>query len=348
MQKERSCLDQPFLKVEKVEKVEKVALCFIISYSLSLNKEKLWIEWINHNKDIINIYFHYKGFLFSNIKSNFVKKHAIPETYLKYTDYFHIVPAYMTLLQYGIEQDKNNKWFCFLTESCVPIISPSKFRELFFENYNSTIMNHGPAYWNPTFTNRANLHLLTKDFHMFNTPWFILKREDAELCLLYVRRNNNIYTIICNGNIANESIFAIILKANNKLDNVKNEHTTITDWKRMTSTTSPHLFKEGSETDINFIDKFKKENKYSIFLRKVDPSFPDDILNRYIYNSNIIKSKTKSNSNSDKFIFIWNYMKLIIKRFYNFTRENPSIIFIGMIFIRMIFITMTLHRKNIN
>ena len=54
------------------DKNEKVALCFIISYSQSLNKEKIWIEWIEPNKDIINIYFHYKNF--SSIKSEFIKK----------------------------------------------------------------------------------------------------------------------------------------------------------------------------------------------------------------------------------------------------------------------------------
>ena len=32
----------------------KIALCFIISYEHVLNKEQLWIDWINPNKDIIN------------------------------------------------------------------------------------------------------------------------------------------------------------------------------------------------------------------------------------------------------------------------------------------------------
>ena len=263
------------------DKNEKVALCFIISYSQSLNKEKIWIEWIEPNKDIINIYFHYKNF--SSIKSEFIKQHVIPKKYLKNTDYLHIVPAYMTLLQYGLDHDQENKWFCFLTDSCVPIISPSKFRELFFENYNSTIMNHGPAYWNPSFTKRANIHLLTKEFHLFNCPWFILKRDDAIQCILYSKINIKIYSLINRGNIANESIFAIILKATNKLKDVKNEHTTITDWKRMTSSTSPYLFKNNNIQDIEFINKFKRENKYSIFLRKVDPSFPDDLLRHIIF-----------------------------------------------------------------
>ena len=34
----------------------KIALCFIISYEHILQKEQLWIDWIQPNKDIINGY----------------------------------------------------------------------------------------------------------------------------------------------------------------------------------------------------------------------------------------------------------------------------------------------------
>ena len=37
----------------------KIALCFIISYDHILNKEDIWKEWIEFNKDIINVYFYY-------------------------------------------------------------------------------------------------------------------------------------------------------------------------------------------------------------------------------------------------------------------------------------------------
>jgi hypothetical protein len=51
----------------------------------------------------------------------------------------------------------------------------------------------------------------------------------------------------------------------------------------MTSSTSPHLFKNADKTDIIFIEKFLKENKYTMFIRKVSPEFPDTILKKYIY-----------------------------------------------------------------
>ena len=45
----------------------KIALCFIINYDHILNKEDIWREWIEPNKDIINVYFYYKDF--NKIKS---------------------------------------------------------------------------------------------------------------------------------------------------------------------------------------------------------------------------------------------------------------------------------------
>ena len=56
-----------------------------------------------------------------------------------------------------------------------------------------------------------------------------------------------------------------------------------TDWSRMSTATSPHVFKNADKTDITFIEKFLKENKYTMFIRKVDPEFPDEILQKYIY-----------------------------------------------------------------
>ena len=89
----------------------KVALCFIISYKHIVNKEQIWIDWIEPNKDIINVYFHYTNF--SLIKSEWIKKHVLPKEFIMHTDYAHVVPAYLSLLLYGLTTDEENKWFCF-------------------------------------------------------------------------------------------------------------------------------------------------------------------------------------------------------------------------------------------
>ena len=46
----------------------------------------------------------------------------------------------------------------------------------------------------------------------------------------------------------------------------------------MSSPTSPYLFKEGSEQNINIIKDLLKENPYAIFLRKVSWEFPDSVI----------------------------------------------------------------------
>jgi len=258
----------------------KAALCFIISYDHQLNKEQIWREWIEPNKDIINVYFHYKNF--DSIKSDWIKARALPKNYLVETDYLHIVPAYLTMMCYGMKDDRANQWFCFLTDSCVPIISPLRFRELFLENYAYSFMGWREAWWNTTLVKRANLHYLQPQFRLANTPWFILNYADAYRCILYSQKNKNIYDLICKGDVANESIFAIMLYAQNSLKLVKNEYTTAIDWTRMMNKTSPYLFKDGDYKDKKFIEENLKENKYTIFLRKVDKTFPDSVLLDYI------------------------------------------------------------------
>jgi hypothetical protein len=260
----------------------KVALCFVISYSHIINKEQIWLDWIEPNKDIINVYFHYKNY--SDIKSEWIRSHAIHPKCIVETNYMHIVPAYLALMSFAINHDSNNQWFCFLTDACAPIISPLKFRELFFENYSKTIMSWRKAWWNVQFCNRANLKMLKEESHLANAPWFVMKREDAYRCVNYSRVNANIYNLICSGDVANESIFAIMLSAVDQLKNVKNMVSHACDWSRMTSATSPHVFKEGDKKDLLFINNFLDKNRYTMFLRKVDSKFPDQILTEIINN----------------------------------------------------------------
>jgi hypothetical protein len=301
----------------------KVALCFIISYSHNLNKEHIWLEWIEPNKDIINVYFHYKNY--NDIQSEWIKKHAIHPKCTVETDYMHIVPAYLTLMNFALSHDKNNMWFCFLTDSCVPIISPLRFRELFFENYSKTIMNWEKAWWNLQMCNRANLKLLKEDFHLANDPWFVIKREDAIRSLNYSKINTPIYNLICKGDVANESIFAIILYSANQLnENVMKAKTHAVDWSRPSSATSPHIFKEGDKKDILFIDDFLKKNKFTMFLRKVDSCFPDDILKNYImkdYNNKnyFIKRKNRLFYIENKIRYLMIFQRIMRFKSYYFS-----------------------------
>ena len=268
----------------------KIALCFIISYEHKLNKENIWINWIETNKDIINVYIHYKDK--NKIKSEWILKHCIPENYKMETSYYHVVPAYMTLLNYAFNICSDNKWFCFLTDSCVPIINPIKFRHLFFKYNNFSIMKWKPAWWDINYHKRSNLKFLPSHLRLGHDPRFILNDIHAKYCIQFMFNNSKEFNFICKGGLANESIFAIILKTKNVLENnVINESTTITDWSKMSSSTSPYLFKYGSVSELKFISEFIEKNKFSIFMRKVDPSFPNDILfefiNRHYINNEI-------------------------------------------------------------
>ena len=257
----------------------KVALCFLISYNHILNKEYIWREWIEPNKDIINIYFHYDEYL--KIKSPWIMKHAISPDAVVKTSYYHVVPAYLALMSFAKNHDRENIWFVMLSESCVPIISPNRFRRLFFENYDKSIMSWKKAWWNVDFHKRANLRCIKSEYHLANDPWFVLKREDLTRCIYYKYYNNNLFQIVCSGGLANESIFAIILYFYNQLKDVLNNATHITDWSRMSSATSPHVFKYGNTADLDIIKNSLRDNAYAMFLRKVHPDFPDAILHEF-------------------------------------------------------------------
>ena len=267
----------------------KIALCFIINYEHTLNKEELWREWIEHNKDIINVYFYYKDK--NKIKSQWILRHTIPEQYIYETSYYHVVPAYISLMNYAYNNDIANQWFCFLTDSCCPIISPQRFRKLFYENYNNSIFNWKYSWWDPNYHKRANLALLPKNLHLANDPWFILTKENVKQVFHFLLHKKELTKTICSGGLANESLFAIIFKYYGELDDppikthIYCNSSHITDWSRMSSATSPHLFKEGNEKDIEFIDnEINKKKQYGVaFIRKVAPEFPDAILRKYIY-----------------------------------------------------------------
>ena len=292
----------------------KVALCFLISYEHVLHKEQLWIDWIKPNQDIINVYFHYKDI--NMIKSPWIKMYTIPPKLVQQTTYFNVVAAYMSILAYSYNHDKNNLWFCLLTDSCVPIISPEKFRKLFFEHYQASIIKCKPAYWNITIHRRANLRLLDKEYWLSNDPWFTLCRDHVHKCILFLTVKNNIYQKINMGGLANESVFAIILQTFGELNNplrMINESSTVSDWTRMASPTSPHFFKEGTEENINIICDILKENKYTLFLRKVHKTFPDSVIkeimnkdfsHKYELLHNQAKKKNKLFSTNNIYIFM--------------------------------------------
>ena len=285
----------------------KIALCFIISYDHILNKEDIWREWIEPNKDIINVYFFYKDI--KKIKSPWILQHALPSRCIHETSYYHVISAYLSLMQFALTHD--NQWICLLTDSCCPIISPQQFRSLFYQFWNKSIMSWKPAWWNINVHKRSNLALLPQDLRLANDPWFTIKREHATQILHFAKTQQKVTKTICDGGLANESLFAIILYGYKQLNSgVVNAVTHLADWSRMATATSPYYFKDANSTDIQFLEDNLKKHKYAMFLRKVSPEFPDQVLKKYIYEH----SRENEIYVREPFIFIWR--RLLTRLYY--------------------------------
>jgi hypothetical protein len=222
-------------------------------------------------------------------------------------------------MKFAMIHDINNQWFCLLTDSCCPIISPKRFRYLFYNHYYSSIINWKKPWWNIYFHKRANLALLSEELHLGNDPWFVLKRENVNHCLYFINNQVKLTQTICNGGLANESLFAIILQIYKELTNAICSVTHITDWSRKTSATSPHVFKTANLLDIQFIEKNLNENKFTMFIRKVSLDFPDEVLKNYIYNY------SKENDNKLK---IQTPIIFIYRRIYNNSKQYTTYAFI--------------------
>jgi hypothetical protein len=153
---------------------------------------------------------------------------------------------------------------------------------LFLSYKDKSILSWTPSYWNIHFHRRANLRFLPPNFHLANTPWFVLTRENVEESICFVIKEKKLFNLVCQGGLANESLFAILFRKANTLDKIINEKTHLMDWSRMNSPTSPHLFQKGDPLDKEIIDRFLAKNPYTMFLRKVSPHFPDALLRQYI------------------------------------------------------------------
>ena len=256
----------------------KIALCFIINYDHVLNKERIWREWIEPNKDIINVYFYYKDL--SKISSKWVRDHAIPREYIYPTSYLHVIPAYMSIMNYAGRVDLENKWFVFLTDSCCPIVPAAKFRSMFQTHSEKSIIRCRRAWWNTRIHLRANLAKLPDHLRLGNDPWFILTRHHVNCCIDFVNKYKDITKLVCDGGFSNESLFAIILYKQH--ESIISEPTHVADWSRMKNGTSPHTFRDVNNRDIQFIDASLKQNEFVMFIRKVAPEYPDNIIMKYL------------------------------------------------------------------
>jgi hypothetical protein len=253
---------------------KKAALCFIISYTHVLHHEQLWRDWIRDISDIINVYVHYSDY---SKLSPWLKQYAL--TQIQRTTYADVVPAYIAVLSQAYNADVTNSWFCLLTDTCAPVISPAEFRARFEQAHMCSIMRWKKAHWNVAYHPRANLARLPTSHHLCNDPWFVLCRAHVLCCITFVLKQRTLYKIITSGGIANESLFAIILVLYNPvspeaLSPIINESASVADWVRPATGTSPHYFHDATQTNTDVLERLVTDHPYAMFARKFNSSFP--------------------------------------------------------------------------
>ena len=231
------------------------------------------------NEGLFNIYVHCRDP--RRIQSTWLRRHVIPSAFLQPTSYYHVVPAVMSTLLFAYHSDNKNTWFCFATDSCVPIVSPGQFLRRFQTMSNKTIMGWGRSHWNVQFHTRANLRHLETKYWLYNDPWFTMTRRHVALCLAFPSTCRHTYDVVCRGGLANESIFAVMLAMagrianyNREADGVVNASATVADWMVRASATSPRLFIRGDSDELSAIRRLKTGSPHAMFLRKVGQTFP--------------------------------------------------------------------------
>jgi hypothetical protein len=251
----------------------RAALCFLLGRGHGLIHEACWIDWIAPNADWIDVYVHSPP---TSRDSEWVRAHRLPPAYLHPTSYWHVMPACLSLMGYAVTQDARTQWACLLTESCVPLVSPAAFRARFQEDHGRSLIRCQPAYWPVQFHTRAHLRDQPIAWQLANDPWFTLTRVHVEQCLHWVVADPAWVRHIWSGGLANESYVAMALARSGEYPvspRVIPVSSTVADWSRMASATSPYTFRHATPDNLACLCAWAT-NPYRLFWRKADASFP--------------------------------------------------------------------------
>jgi hypothetical protein len=253
---------------------DSIAFCFMVTKDLS--KENVWKKWLNELNKLnvkYNIYVHVSDP--TKVKSDWLKKYLIPQNIPTWWD--DHMDAELTLLKYALD-NSNDSWFINLSETTIPMVSPSKFKKMFNNYKNKTILQYKKIWWDPRFQDRGNSLKFPPKARLGNSEWCSICNEDMRV-ICYMWKNTNIINTIMKKPHADESIFSVSLYIGNRFKNTINAFNTLMDWERDLEASSPYTFKYPyTEYDKKFIEEFLKKNKYVMFMRKVDSTFPDKII----------------------------------------------------------------------
>ena len=256
-----------------------MAFCFLVTKDL--NKESIWRTWFSK---LDELKFPYRVFTHCSnpaaITSEFLKSTLIGPEHTYPTAWGKVARAEWSLFKYAYSNAAAD-WHILLSESCVPIVTPKKFIETYAKHSRNSFISHCRAWWDVTKSNRADLYKLPEEYHLAHTTWIILCREDIEAIKSLETVETDLINNYIDTFIADESMIAVWLKKANNLVNVINETTTIVDWTRSNGN-NPYTFNTIMPSDTILIKDHLDKNKYSMFLRKIGKSCPDDMILPYI------------------------------------------------------------------
>jgi hypothetical protein len=264
--------------------------CFLVTQDLT--KEHIWREWFAGLERLqfrFAIVVHCSLSNNGNVKSDWLRQRFIPDDSMRPTGWGWVVDAMMSMYDHAL-QTHPSEWYTLHSESCVPMVSPERFVEIFNKYKQKSFISYDKIWWDPKIVNRANLHMLPPHMHLAHSQWCIFCHEDLSQMVNLSKTNEKIkhmLSTIMRGHAGEESYAAVLLLNINMLKNVMNKKTTLVDWKRTPNGNNPYKFEAWTFDDAKSVWENRKTNPNEyMFMRKVGPAFPDDVLRKHIFDNN--------------------------------------------------------------
>jgi len=263
--------------------------CFLVTQDLT--KEHIWREWFAGLERLqfkYAIVVHCSLSHAEKIKSAWLRQWCMPDGCMRPTGWGWVVEAMMSMYDYAV-QTHPAEWYTLHSESCVPMVSPERFVDIFNKYKQKSFISYDKIWWDPKIVNRANLHMLPPPMHLAHSQWCIFCHEDLSQMVNLSKTNEqikNTLSMMSRGHMADESYAAVLLFIINGLKNVIKKKTTLVDWKRTPNGNNPYTFDKWTFDDAKSVWENRKTNPNEhMFMRKVGPAFPDDVLRKHIFDN---------------------------------------------------------------
>lgn len=244
--------------------VEKLQIALLFLTYTNLNHPALWKRFLELPQGHqFRPYIHNKGPFECSLGFD---KYILSRTVQTKWGHKSLVSATLLLLHESLK-DPHNRFFALLSNSCIPIRTPSQIIHDLHSNPRSRISINVSSV-------RLNSYFDIRDFwkggpHVYQSQWMVLNREAA---IFFVQRNFTVHFSDSTQIILDEHYFAnICLKYN--LD-IENSVSTFVNWKEKENNCHPKTYRV---LNRDILTTIKKQNHSSFFMRKlaVDAEFLD-------------------------------------------------------------------------